>query len=418
MSKPSIVIVDPYSSGAMLAEALRARGARCTALESTVNMPLLMRSRFNPGMFVDIIRHAEDYAATLAAVRNCRPDYVIAGFESGVELAERLAGNLGLPCNGVALGPARRDKYLMAEAVSRHGLRTARQFLSDDIDAIVAWTRANLDWPVIVKPPKSVGSDQVSCCHTIDALRQGAERILTQTNTLGSSNPAVLVQEFLAGTEYVVDTVTHAGATKVTAYWKYHRPAAAATGDFVCYDAMTLLPYDGERQVRLRAYVEGVLEALAIRFGPAHCELMWVDGEPVLVEVAARLPAGINATLAGICGGLCQLDETADILLAPDRFAANLNAPACLTRHAVNLFIMPAQTGRLIRIQGIDKIRSLPTLHSYSISAQPGDTLKRVAGLVTLVAADIHAIERDIGVIRELERAGMFEVEALPAANH
>ena len=46
-----------------------------------------------------------------------------------------------------------------------------------------------------------------------------------------------------------------------------------------------------------------------------------------------------------------------------------------------------------------------------SVSAQPGDTVTRVAGLVTLVDEDIQSIERDIDVIYALERDGIFEVE-------
>jgi hypothetical protein len=37
--------------------------------------------------------------------------------------------------------------------------------------------------------------------------------------------------------------------------------------------------------------------------------------------------------------------------------------------------------------------------------------IKRVAGLVTLVDEDIQSIERDIDIIRALERDGIFEVE-------
>ena len=46
-----------------------------------------------------------------------------------------------------------------------------------------------------------------------------------------------------------------------------------------------------------------------------------------------------------------------------------------------------------------------------SVADRPGQELKRVAGLVTLVGEDLHAIEEDISIIRSLEREGMFEVE-------
>jgi hypothetical protein len=161
----------------------------------------------------------------------------------------------------------------------------------------------------------------------------------------------------------------------------------------------------------MQSYIFRVLDALDIRFGPAHCELMWVDGEPVLIEAAARLSVGINSLLSGLCGGINQLDETANAILDPDLFLATLNDLPSLQRHAANLFLMPQRQGRLIRLNGIDEIRHLPTLHLMSVSAQHGDIIGRVASLVTLVGEDIQSIERDINAIRVLESDGIFEVE-------
>jgi hypothetical protein len=101
------------------------------------------------------------------------------------------------------------------------------------------------------------------------------------------------------------------------------------------------------------------------------------------------------------------------MLLEPARFLASLAERPRLQRRAVNLFLVPHRRGRLVRVRGLDEIRRLPTLHYASVSAQPGDMLKRVAGVVTLIDEDIRSIERDVGVIRALEREGMFEVESV-----
>jgi L-amino acid ligase C-terminal domain 2 len=409
--KTCVVIVDPYSAGAMLAEALRARSVKCIAVESSQAIPKAMRSRFNPAVFWDIIRHEGDYGRTLDTVARHRPAFILPGGESGVELAEQLGNDLDLPANGAALRKARRDKYLMAEAVRARGLRTAAQFLSSDVEEIVDWAERKLDWPVIVKPPSSVASDGVAFCRCADEVREAAGRILSVNNVLGCRNPAVLVQEFLAGTEYIVDSVSLGGRRKTTAIWEYSRPSAAMSGEFISYDAMTLLAYTGERQGALQTYAFKVLDALDINFGAAQCELMWVDGEPVLVEAAARLSGGIGALLSGICGGINQIDETVSALLEPERFLATVDEIPILQRRAVNLFLVPQRRGRLVRVRGLDEIRQLPTLHSASVSAEPGDIIKRVAGVVTLIDEDIRSIERDVGVIRALEREGMFEVE-------
>ena len=403
------MIVDPYSAGALLAEALNARGARCIGVQSTLDLPPSMRSRFDPDLFAAIIHHSSDLHDTLSAVRRHQPSHIIAGCESGVELAEYLADRLNLPGNGSELREARRDKFRMAEAAKACGLRTAQQFQSKDPEQIIGWIQSTLDWPVILKPIKSTASDHVFRCNTVDDVAEAVRQILDETNVLGQRNQRVLVQEFLVGTEYVVDTVSLEGQRKTTAFWQYHRPADS--NQFVSYDAMTLLPYDGERQQAMQSYAYKVLDTLAINFGPAHCELMWVNGAPILVEVGARLSGGINAVLSGICGGISQLDETVDVILSPSKFQKSLHERRGLTKRAASVFLIPRRRGRLIRVNGLEKIENLPTLHSMSVSSRPGDELKKVAGLVVLVGENLASIERDIDVIRSVEREGLFEVE-------
>lgn len=395
----------------MLADALQSRGATCIAVESSILLPELMKSRFEPGAFPDIVQHDSDLEQTLAAVKLHHPTHVMAGAESGVELAERMAAQLGLPGNDPEWIEARRDKFLMNEAVRTRGLATADQFRANDVEEILDWIQNTLDWPVIVKPPKSVASDQVFCCSDENAVRIAAQLILSSENVLGERNPNVLVQEFLAGTEYALDIVCCEGQKKTTAIWEYSRPEGGDQESCTGYNAMTLMPYLGERQQALEAYAFDVLDALGIRFGPAHCELIWRNDRPVLVEVGARLTAGNNAVLSRICGGICHLDETVEAILDPQHFLTTLNQQPRLQRLAANVFLTPQRKGRLIRLHGLDTIRRLPTLHGLSVRAKPGDRIDRVAGLVTLVDKDARAIERDVGVIRALERQGIFEVE-------
>jgi biotin carboxylase len=410
LSSACVTIVDPFSAGALLAEALTARGARCIAVISSRYLPESMRSRFDPDLFLDIVQHSGDLSSTLSALTSREPSHVIAGCESGVELAEQLAGQLGLPGNDAALGHVRRDKFLMTEAVSARGMRTARQLQFRDADHVVDRVRNTFELPVILKPTRSTGSDLVFCCESIDAVAVAARQILSRNNVLGQRNDSVLVQEFLDGIEYVVDTVSLDGKRKTTAFWQYHRPSVP--GRFVAYDAMTLLPYTGDIQEALQSYAYDTLDALSIQFGPAHCELMWVDNEPVLIEVGARLTGGMNAVLSGICGGFSQLDETVEAILSPDCFRQSIHDRRSLGRRAANVFLIPAHTGRLFAVNGLARIEQLPTLHSMSVSARPGAELKKVAGSVLLVDEDITAIERDIDMIRRIERDGLFELEA------
>lgn len=395
----------------MLADALHAQGARCVALESSPDIPADMRSRFQADDFSTCLLHTGDLAATLERVRQYNPTHVIPGFESGVELAEWLGHQLGLPGNVPELAASRRDKYLMGDVVKGSGLSTARQYQSKSVDALPGWIAANLDWPVVVKPPKSVASDQVRLCHNEQEVRIAAKTILNDKNVLGLTNDAVMVQEFLDGSEFVVDLVCWQGGMKVTGIWQYGRSQRARG---IGYDTMSLLPYTGDLQSVLCEYARQVSSALGIRFGPAHCEIMWVkDHQPILVEVGARLTAGINAVLTRICGGISQLDETVQLILDPDRFSETIKEQPVLNKQAVNVFLSAPHPGQLVRTHGLDVIRQLPTLYSMSAATEPGVHVKRVAGRATLVHADSEAIQRDIAVIRQLEQEGIFEVKTV-----
>jgi biotin carboxylase len=392
----------------MLAEALRHRQARCVAIHSSPGMPDDMKSHFDPGLFAAVIDHRGDIDDTARALAGEQPSHVIAGFESGVLLADQLSDRLSLPANAAASSEVRRDKYLMWEAVRRRGLQAAHHTRSPHVEDIVQWSRTN-GWPIVVKPASSVASDMVACCSDEAAVRHAAERVLSQPNVLGDGNDAVVAQQFLDGPEYVVDTVSVDGRPKVTAYWEYSR--VRHPDGRLGYDAMTLLPYEGPRQAALRAYALEVLEALDISFGPAHSELVWSNGAPHLIEVGARLSAGVNAMLSGLCGGLSQLDETVAAILDPQSFLRSLSHRPTLRRRAANVFLIPARQGRLKRVRHLDAIAALPTVHSYRLQTTPGEILRPVAGRVTLVADDLSAIRRDIATIRRLEQSGLFDVE-------
>ena len=65
------------------------------------------------------------------------PIAVVAGQETDVLLADALSERLGLPSNGTALSPARRDKHEMAEVLRRAGVRCAEQLKSSQAEDVV-----------------------------------------------------------------------------------------------------------------------------------------------------------------------------------------------------------------------------------------------------------------------------------------
>ena len=410
MKAPRVAIVDPYSGGANLAPALKRRGHEAVMVQSTAAVPALFRRSCVPTDFAHHCVYEGDVDATADCLAALGVGAVIAGCDMGAELGDALSERLGLRSNGTALSAARRDKALMSDVVAAAGLRTIPQHSSDAVEVLESWATAGARWPVIAKPRRSCGSDAVALCGSSGELRVAFDRIVGAPSVLGEANISVLIQEFVDGTEYVVDVVSLDGLHRPAAFWRYARPAPRAGGPhgFVCYDAMVLLPYEGPVQRALFSYACAVLDALGIRHGPSHCEII-VDGDgPVLVEIGARLSGGNNAVLSASCGGPSALDLTLDAALEPHRFRAEAHTAPQLSSTVANFFLRPSCTGVLRALPRLAEIEALASFQSLRIGARIGFPMPVVAGLVTLLHDEREIVESDLVALRAIESEGFY----------
>ena len=263
-------VVDPFSTGAIIASLLYEQGYKVVAiysanLEQLGNLqnlvPLGLKLTFEAVLGFS---NVEDMLVSLKAL----PYPVIAliaGAETGVELADQLSERMGLITNGTALSEARRNKFVMGETIRAAGIRAVKQLRATTWGEINHWiTEWNpMPFKVIVKPMDSAGSDDVTLCQSIVDVQNAFGNIMGKVNGLGLVNKAVLVQEYLEGQEYVVDMVSRDGEHKVAAIWAYdRRPANGA--HFVCHGQRLLMDKD-DLCPELVAYMKKVVTALGIR---------------------------------------------------------------------------------------------------------------------------------------------------------
>ena len=263
-------VVDPFSTGAIIASLLYEQGYKVVAiysanLEQLGNLqnlvPLGLKLTFEAVLGFsnvdDMLKSLKDLPAPVIAL--------IAGAETGVELADQLSERMGLTTNGTALSEARRNKYVMGETIRAAGIRAVKQLRATTWGEISSWiTEWNpMPFKVIVKPMDSAGSDDVTLCQTLDAVQAAFNSIMGKVNGLGLVNKAVLVQEYLEGQEYVVDMVSRDGEHKVAAIWAYdRRPVNGA--HFVCF-GQRFHKLNDKFCPELVAYMKKVVTALGIK---------------------------------------------------------------------------------------------------------------------------------------------------------
>ncbi|MEV4338299.1 ATP-grasp domain-containing protein [Streptomyces sp. NPDC049590] len=402
------VIVDPYSSGALFADALRERGVPVAAVVSSPRPPEAYASSYRPQDFPDVIVHDGDLDEVVERVRALDPRCVLAGCESGVELAERLSPRV-LPglSNVPALAEARRDKSRMADAVRAAGLPVIPQLCTADAEEAAGWlereglTGADL----VIKPPKSASTDGVIKVPGGAGWRAVFERQIGRVNQFGEVDDRLIVQKFVTGTEYVVDTFSHDGKhslVDVCAYGKVDNGPHMAV-----YDTMRWLPPDDPAVPALAEYVFGVLDAVGIRFGSAHVEVMGTADGPLLIELGARPHGGGQPRFNRNATGDSQIDRTVRWLTGGE-----LPQSYELLTQQMCVFHMARRSGTVSGTAVLDEIRTLPSHHFSVQNLSDGDRVPVTKdlvdsldfGFVILAHPDPEQIERDYRAVRALER--------------
>jgi biotin carboxylase len=413
------VVVDPLSTGHEYGPAFRAAGLRTVAV-LTPGQPIApIAGTWHPENFEDVHVFDGDVRWLATLIAQYDPLCIVPGSETGVELADALVEQL-LPGSGNVPGltRARRDKWHMAQALARAGVPHLRQFCSADVDELAAWVAdAGLaDRALVVKPPKSMATDEVHLVTPEEDLRPLARRILRTRNVAGLPNTSVLVQEHAAGTEYLVDTYSvdgRHGLVDVCRYTKSRR------GDRIgLYNRVEFLPPDAPEVAQLQPYAQQVLDAVGIRNGCGHAEIMMTADGPRLIEVGARPAGGGHQFITEAATGDNHIQRT-----VRHRVHGEFRPSYELRQHLSAVFISSPATGTWLNAEIFDEVDALPTLWRKHFPFGTGDVVRATEDLlshlawVVLVGQDRAAVEADVRRVAELERR--IEIapltEAVPA---
>ncbi|WNI15004.1 ATP-grasp domain-containing protein [Actinacidiphila sp. ITFR-21] len=405
---PTAVVIDGYSAGNFYPAAFAATGTRVIHVQST---PELIPTMVAP----NLAEYAEnlvitDEAELIERLRGYDLVAVVPGQESAVRQADRVSEALGVKSNGTALSPARRDKYQMIEALRRAGVRCADQTKSSDAAELVKWAEDRGVWPVVVKPLSSAASDGVFICANAEEVRAAAERVLGGRDIFGFDNAEALIQSYSRGTEYVVDTVSSDGHRYAAGVWQYDK-ILLPSGQNI-YNRDILLPADAEPVPALIAYVNEVLTALDVRWGPSHAEVIVTDEGPVLVEIATRFNGQLNPAFQRLCLGHDQSGLSALAYTDPERFAREYGGRVYRKAQSGYSYNPPTELDGTVAAVDQDvvaRINELPSVLLTSVKYAPGDRIRPTTDLLSAAMRIYLTAPDDEQLVADYEKARVLK---------
>ncbi|MBF6196271.1 ATP-grasp domain-containing protein [Nocardia sp. CDC186] len=417
MSDKSVLIVDPVSSGTLYPSLLEGYGIDTLLLDTDQALVSGFRRAPTPGALNFEADFGSSYRLLLRWCLDRSVKYVIAGSEPGVELCDRLRADLpDCPGNDTTAPTRRWDKQRMFEALAAAGVpslttRAVEAHGNAVPPEAIAELRAGRK--LVVKPARGAASVDVRLVDTPDQLTAAVSAITGNAGLFGSGSAALIQQMYPAPrVEYAVDTFSTPDGHELVCVSVYDK-WVSASGDFV-YERGRWLEGDDPVVGELTDYACRVLDALGVRVGPAHMEIMSGALGPRLIDFGARAHGIGHPRQTYLLTGNSQIHRECEYIA--ELFGIRAPAPERRTGYALSqrgalvLFSIDHQARYLGGAEA--ELAGLPGVLEVRMAAERGRTypatrsmMDSVAlGLAFVVAGDMAELDFRCAEVRKRVR--------------
>ncbi|MBQ3082288.1 MAG: ATP-grasp domain-containing protein [Clostridia bacterium] len=192
-----------------------------------------------------------------------------------------VAEKLGLPCNATKHTEIQTNKYAMRKALLKGGIPCPKFVIADEGTELVG-AIADFSYPIIVKPTDRSGSRSITKLESAEGLENAVKEACAV-----SFEKKAIIEEFLQGDEYSMETVSFKGKhcfLAVTKKYTTGAPHFIETGHTQPSDL------SDETVERAKATVFAALDALHIENSAGHSEFkVDADGNIRIIEIGARM---------------------------------------------------------------------------------------------------------------------------------
>ncbi len=285
----------------------------------------------------DLGRRQDVMNAVSYLARNRVIDRIVPLDDYEVGTAAALREHMRLPGMNESTARYFRDKLAMRVGAAAAGLTVPafvgifhRQAIEQFLEQVPA--------PWVLKPRFEAGAVGIRKLHDAAALWQTLDE-------LGDGQSSYLLEQFVPGAVYHVDSVFWQGEPQFVLPSLYGQPPLAVSHEGGVFSTRTLDPA-GDAAQALRDRTAALLPALGLRHGVAHTEFIQAeaDGQFYFLETAARVGGAHIAELVEMATGLNPWEEWAQIVLAEAR-GEPYQRPA-LRGHSAGLVICLARQAR------------------------------------------------------------------------
>lgn len=307
----TILAISSYFKGEDLLRSLKREGAQVILLtEEAIAHEAWPRESIDQVFLMPNLSRLPDVIYAVAYLsRTKKIDRIIPLDEYDVEMAAILREHLRVPGMGISQTKGFRDKLIMREVTANAGIRVPA-FSPVVNHQQIADYMARVPGPWVLKPRLEAGAMGIKRVRDEDELWP----LLDQ---LGDQQSFRVLEQYIPGDVYHVDTLTYQGEQVFASIQKYGRPPLNVSHDGGVFTTLTVDPKSAEAKALLQMNRE-VIRALGHQNGATHAEFIHghADRQFYFLEIAARVGGAHIADLVEATTGVNLWAEWGRIELA------------------------------------------------------------------------------------------------------
>lgn len=225
-----------------------------------------------------------------------------------------VANELDLKGNSLECTELTTNKYKMRERLSKFNLPCPKYILVNNIEKV---NLEDLSFPLIVKPTDRSGSRGIYKVNNESELEPAIKSALEE-----SFSKEILIEEYILGDEYSVESVSEKGIHKVLQITKKYTTGAP---NFIERGHTEPVEIDDELYKKIEQIILKSLDVLEVSNGASHSEIKILENDIKIVEIGARMGGDfIGSDLVKISTGIDYLELVINIALNRENVITNI----------------------------------------------------------------------------------------------
>lgn len=333
------------------------------------------------------IVEGQDYEGTLAVAKKYNISAVVtAATDKPLVMMARVAKELGLRFFSEDTAVWSTDKFQMKQRFIEGGIPCAKGRLISKVEEA-----KDFYFPVIVKPRDNSGSRGVIYCNSTEELEKAMNEALQY-----SRMDTVLVEEFIEGQEYSIESLHYDGKSEVIQFTEKTTTPFPYNVELGHKQPANL---SEEQKEEIRKIISNIAKCMNFENCPSHTELKINKRGIFIIETSPRLGGDyITSTLVPLSTGINIEDQLLNIALnnKVDTSTGRVNKSS-----AVCFFNFHEGIVKYIDPR-INEIHNWVNVYNFNLKIKKGDKIGRITSSLNRYGQIIVSADDDIDDVVKL----------------